>query len=112
MKNGDVREFVNHIHYGDELWFLYEGKKYFLEGWTNNSSLDLCLYEMADNGEMYIWKGNTTHYPVDAFLEAKIWNGKTFWDVEKQKTGVRTSLFHLNEIKIEEIKRKSDWSDA
>ena len=23
MKNGDVREFVDHIHYGDELWFLY-----------------------------------------------------------------------------------------
>lgn len=60
LKNGDVREFVNHIHYGDELWFLYEGKKYFLEGWTNNSSLDLCLYEMADNGEMYIWREYNT----------------------------------------------------
>ena len=29
MKNGDVREFVDHIHYGDELWFLYEGKNTF-----------------------------------------------------------------------------------
>ena len=88
MKNGDVREFVDHIHYGDELWFLYDGKKYFLEGWTNNGNLDLCLYEMADNGEQHTWKGNTTHYPVEAFLEAKsgtenlsgmssrIWNGQ------------------------------------
>ena len=83
LKNGDVREFVDHIHYGDELCFLYEGKKYFLEGWTNNGSLDLCLYEMTDNGEKHIWKGNATHYPVEAFLEAKIWNGKSFWDAEQ-----------------------------
>lgn len=58
-------------------------KKYFLEGWTNNGSLDLCLYEMTANGEKHIWKGNATHYPVEAFLEAKIWNGKSFWDVEQ-----------------------------
>ena len=43
----------------------------------------LCLYEMADNVEKHIWKGNATHYPVEAFLEAKIWNGKSFWDVEQ-----------------------------
>lgn len=23
------------------------------------------------------------HYPVESFLEAKIWNGKSFWDVEQ-----------------------------
>ena len=83
MKNGDVREFVDHIHYGDELWFLYDGKKYFLEGWTNNSSLDLCLYEMTDSGKTYTWKGNAAHYPVESFLDAKIWNGKSFWDAEQ-----------------------------
>ena len=83
MKNGDVREFVDHIHYGDELWFLYGGKKYFLEGWTNSGSLDLCLYEMTDNGEKYVWKGNATQYPVEAFLAAKIWNGKSFWNAEQ-----------------------------
>lgn len=83
MKNGNVREFVDHIHYGDELWFIYYGKKYFLEGWTNNDILELCLYEMSDNGNEYIWKGDTIHYPVESFLEAKIWNGKSFWDIEQ-----------------------------
>jgi len=83
LKNGNVREFVDHIYYGDELWFLYEGKKYFLEGWMNDGRLDLCLYEMADNGEKYIWKGSATQYPVEAFLEARIWNGKSFWDAEQ-----------------------------
>ena len=36
MKNGNVQEFVDHIHYGDELWFLYNDTKYFLEGWIEN----------------------------------------------------------------------------
>ena len=38
---------------------------------------------MADNGEKYIWKGSATQYPVEAFLEARIWNGKSFWDAEQ-----------------------------
>ncbi len=83
MRNGDVREFVDHIYYGDELWFIYERKKYFLEGWTNDGRLDLYLYEMIPNGKTYIWNGNKTKYPVEAFLSAKIWNGKSFWDIEQ-----------------------------
>lgn len=65
MKNGDVREFVDYIYYGDEPWFIYERKKYFLEGWTNDGRLALYLYEMIPNGKTYIW------------------NGKSFWDIEQ-----------------------------
>ena len=53
MKNGNVQEFVDHIHYGDELWFLYNGTKYFLEGWIENDILELVLYEMKENGQDY-----------------------------------------------------------
>lgn len=30
--NGNVSEFVNHIYYGDELWFRFKENKFFLEG--------------------------------------------------------------------------------
>lgn len=83
LKNGNVNEFVDHIHYGDELWFIYQGKKYFLEGWTNDHRLDLYLYEMEENGGKYTWKGSKTDYPVEKFLKSKIWNGKSFWEAEK-----------------------------
>lgn len=83
MKNGNVQEFVDHIYYGDELWFYYKGRKFFLEGWSDHNRLDLCLFEMEDNGERYIWKGDASHYPVEAFLEATIWDGKAFWDAEQ-----------------------------
>lgn len=89
LKNGDVREFVDHIHYGDELWFLYDGKKYFLEGWYDNGHLDLYLYEMADNGKnmsgkamppiipsMHSWKPKYGTENPSGML-SKTWNGWT-----------------------------------
>lgn len=84
MIDGNVNEFVDHIYYGDELWFLYHGKKYFLEGWPKQGKLCLCLYEMMEDGKEYTWKGSSTRYPVEEFLKAKIWNGKSFWDVEQE----------------------------
>ena len=68
MKNGNVQEFVDHIHYGDELWFLYNDTKYFLEGWIENDILELVLYEMKENGRDYKWKGDNNNYPVEDFL--------------------------------------------
>lgn len=88
MINGKAHEFVDHIYHGDELWFFYAGKKFFLEGWSENEILELCLYKMCDNGKEYTWKGTKTNYPVKAFLNAQIWNGKTFWEAEQDITWV------------------------
>lgn len=82
MINGNVNEFVDHIHYGDELWFIYNNKKYFLEGWVDDEVLELLLYEMNDYGKEYCWKGDKYHYPVSSFLNAPIFDGKSFWEVE------------------------------
>lgn len=83
MKNGNVYEFVDRIYFGDELWFLYKGDKYFLEGWYDDGRLDLYLYKMTGDGEKYVWKGGASQYPVEEFLNAKIWDGKSFWEVEQ-----------------------------
>ena len=88
MKNGNVQEFVDHIHYGDELWFLYNDTKYFLEGWIENDILELVLYEMKENGRDYKWKGDNNNYPVEDFLSDKIFDGKTFWEIENDITWV------------------------
>ncbi len=88
MKNGNVQEFVDHIHYGDELWFLYNDTKYFLEGWVENEILELVLYEIKENGKEYCWKGDKNNYPVEEFLTDKIFNRKSFWEVEKDITWI------------------------
>lgn len=87
-KNGNVQEFVDHIHYGDELWFIYNDKKYFLEGWIENDILELVLYEMKENGRDYKWKGDNNNYPVEDFLSDRIFDGKTFWKIENDITWV------------------------
>lgn len=84
MINGDVYDFVVRAIYGEELWFMYHGKKYFLEGWNEDGRLDLYLYEMRDDGETYHWKGTLNHFPIDEFLEAKIWDVRPFWDAEQE----------------------------
>ena len=88
MKNGNVQEFVDHIHYGDELWFLYNGTKYFLEGWIENDILELVLYEMKENGQDNKWKGDNNNYPVEDFLSDRIFDGNTFWEIENDITWV------------------------
>ena len=88
MKNGNVQEFVDYIHYGDELWFLYNDTKYFLEGWIENDILELVLYEMKENVQDYKWKCDNNNYPVKYFLSDRIFDGKTFWEIENDITWV------------------------
>lgn len=88
MKNGNVQEFVDRIYYGDELWFLYNDTKYFLEGWIENDILELVLYEMKENGKDYKWEGDNNNYPVEEFLSDRIFDGKNFWEIENDITWV------------------------
>ena len=86
MINGDVNEFLDHIYYGDEVVFLYKKKKYFLQGFTIEGIYTLLLDRWEPATDDYIWvgKGTDDAYPVDVFVNAPIWNGKTFWEVERE----------------------------
>lgn len=53
-----------------------------MEGLPNDRQLNLYLFEMVEGGKDYCWKGDTKNYPVEDFLKAKIWDGKSFWEVE------------------------------
>ena len=46
MIDGNVNEFVDQIQYGDELWFIYDNIKYFLEELPENGVCKLFLYEI------------------------------------------------------------------
>lgn len=90
MKNGDVSEFVDGLYYGDERWFRYNGVKYFIQGWVENGQFSLMLDQMEpDPGYIgYAWSQTKPvaqrQEVVDAFLTDKIFDGKTFWEVEKE----------------------------
>ena len=90
MINGNAHAFVEGLHYGDERFFLYNGMKYFIQGYYENDKPMLVLYilDPADNDFKWQVVSDNDDYPVSEFENAKIWNGKSFWEVEKDMTWV------------------------
>ncbi len=43
---------------------------------------------MKENGQDYKWKGDNNNYPVEDFLSDRIFDGKTFWEIENDITWV------------------------
>lgn len=86
MINGNAREFIDGLHYGDERFFLYNGNKYFIQGYFEHEKPMLELYILTPSDSSFEWRvfSETNHYPVAEFESAKIFDGKTFWEVEKE----------------------------
>lgn len=86
MINGNVNDFVDKLYYGDELIFIYQGNKYFIQGFFEEGIYRLYVDRWNPPSDDYIWvgKGDNHNYPVKEFLDAKIWNNKSFWQVENE----------------------------
>lgn len=89
MINGNVNEFVNNIYYGEEMFFLYKGRKYFLQGWKEwkqNGAHTLSLDILDPPSDDYLWYevDLDPQVLVDHFLVAPLFDGKTFWEVEQE----------------------------
>ncbi len=85
MINGDPKEFIDGLHYGDERFFMFSGRKYFVQGYFEGGKPMLILYIFEPEEEFgCVWKAFSSdeNYPVDAFEKAKVFNGKSFWEVE------------------------------
>ena len=37
MIDGNVNEFVDNLYYGSEMYFIFEDKKYFIQGWVKDN---------------------------------------------------------------------------
>ena len=85
MINGSAIEFIEGLHYGDERFFLYNGNKYFIQGYFENKKpmLELYVIEASDNDFEWRAFSEDNNYPVEEFENAKIFDGKNFWEVEK-----------------------------
>lgn len=86
MINGEVNEFIAGLYYGDERFFLYEGAKYFLQGYCVDGRPMLELYVIENSEVDFEWRtiSDNGEYPVEEFEKAKIFNGKSFWEIEKE----------------------------
>ena len=95
MINGNTNDFVDNLYYGTEMYFIYNKRKYFIQGWVNDALHYLVLdydyeaerYDHQDpkcNQPIWEYSSEDAKECVKAFLEAPLWDGKTFFDVEKE----------------------------
>lgn len=73
------------LYYGDERFFIYDGNKYFVEGYCDAElfTLELYIIENPDNNFEWRVSSQIRSEIVETFENAKIFNGKSFWKIEK-----------------------------
>lgn len=92
MHCGDVKEFVEELYYGSELYVVFNDVKYFIQGWCSQSKeqkkgyhhLELHILS-KDEGLIPQWEIDCEKSEdcVNAFLDLECWSGKKFYDVEQ-----------------------------
>ena len=87
MINGKVEDFLEGIYNLQEIIHIYNGKKYFLQGyggWKGEPyTLELQLWEPEQKN---LWK-YVDKDPIlcrNKFLKEPLYDGKTFWEVESE----------------------------
>ena len=86
MINGDIDEFIDKLWCGEEVIYTYNGKKYFSQGYINENGdyhFELQMWEPVTD---LLWEinGYNNQESFDAFLKEPLFEGKTFWEVEKE----------------------------
>lgn len=87
MINGNPNDFLEHIYSCQNTIFIYNGIKYWFQGYMpTESSVYMEIFQYQPPSENYFWsyEGKTLEECYHAFLDAPIFNGKTFWSVEDQ----------------------------
>jgi hypothetical protein len=97
MKDGDVKQFIEDIHYED-CCVLYHDRKYFFNGCCHHINAigkreyRFELYLINDDGSAddtdYSAIGSTAQECIEKFLTARLFEGKTFYEVEKEITWI------------------------
>ena len=92
MINGDPHEFVDHLYSGQDTVFVFHGVKYWFQGYTveetKTDHMEIFQYQPSPEptGDYYLWTcdADSMEKCLDAFLDAPIFDGKCFWDVESE----------------------------
>lgn len=83
MINGDFDDFIDTLSMGEEITFIYEKQKFFIEGWCEDGQHLLALARWDPPADDFVWKASTSlpKYPVQDFINAKIFDGKSFLEI-------------------------------
>ena len=86
MINGNVNEFAENLYYGTENIFVFDKRKYMIQGWWKDGkyTLDMRLWEPPVEGYDWQYTADTPAECVEKFYGERLFNGKTFWEAEQE----------------------------
>lgn len=91
MNGGSVTDFVDRIYSCQDTVFVYHGIKYWFQGYTlSKDNVHMEVFQYEPPSEEYLWEynGKSIDECQKAFLSAPMFDGKTFWEAEKDITWV------------------------
>ena len=86
MINGDVGDFVDRIYSCQDTVFIYNGVKYWFQGYMpsfDTAHMEVVQVDPERDGYVWEYNGNSISEGQESFQKAPIFEGKTFWDAEK-----------------------------
>ena len=88
MKGKTLRQFIDDLYYNAETEFIFNNKKYIISGWLNeDNTYTVALYSIEENSrELFSCTSCSRQEVVETFEAAKIFDGRTIYDVEKNIT--------------------------
>ncbi len=89
MIDGNVKDFVDKLSYEDH-YVIYDDEKFFFNGCqvTKDEKGKIInvvfeIYNLNRNSTIFSTSQKSISDCIAEFEKAKIWNGKSFWEVEK-----------------------------
>lgn len=88
MKGKTLGQFIDDLYYNAEMEFLFNDKKYIISGWLNeDETYTVALSSIDENSqELFSCTSRSRQEVVETFEAAKIFDGRTIYDVEKNIT--------------------------
>ena len=90
MINGKATDFIECLSYEDN-YAIFRQQKFFFNGCqtqkdTNGKTICVRLevYNLTNHSTVFSTTQNSISDCLSAFQDAKIWDGKTFWEVEQE----------------------------
>lgn len=87
MVGGKPKDFLDRLYSCQDTVFIYKHIKYWFQGYMpDKNSVHMEIFQYQPSSERNVWEydGATIDECLKAFIHAKIWNGKSFWDVEQE----------------------------
>ena len=86
MIGGNPNDFLDRIYSCQDTVYVYKGIKYWFQGYMPADGvvhMEIFQYQPPCERNVQSYDGSSLDECQDAFIHAPIFDGKTFWEVEK-----------------------------